>query len=65
MRKMKNFHFGIIIIQILLLTVINYGDSTSVPNKDELFTINITMTNIMTTQVNMRKNTFLFSIFVF
>ncbi len=55
MRKMKNFHFGIIIIQILLLTVINSDDWTSVQNKDELFTINITMTNIMTAQVNMKK----------
>jgi hypothetical protein len=49
--KMNNFRFGRITIVILLLNIINGGYSATVPNKDDLFTVNITMKNFETTRV--------------
>ncbi len=52
---MKNFHFGrssMLLIFILLINLINCGHAASVPNKEDLFTVNITMKNFETTKVN-------------
>ncbi|CAF4166353.1 unnamed protein product, partial [Adineta steineri] len=50
---MKRFRIGTVIahsILIILLTFINYGNSISVPDSDDFFTVNITMTNMITTK---------------
>ncbi|CAF4335826.1 unnamed protein product [Adineta steineri] len=51
---MKRFRIDTIIVHsilIILLTFINYGKSTSVhPDTDNFFTVNITMTNMITTK---------------
>jgi hypothetical protein len=55
MDKMTNFRFEtiptVLRVFIVLVGIINCGCSSSVPNKDDLFTINITMINFETTQV--------------
>jgi peptidylglycine monooxygenase len=48
--NMKNFCFGRNTIFILLINLINYGRSATVPNKDDLFRANVTMKNFETTQ---------------
>ncbi len=55
MDKMTNFRFEtiptVLRVVIVLVGIINCGCSANVPNKDDLFTINITMINFETTQV--------------
>jgi hypothetical protein len=60
--NMKNFCFGRSTIFILLINLINYGRSATVPNKDDLFRANVTMKNFETTQVNIsqKKKSFVF-----
>ena len=51
---MNDSRFGTITVHcflLLLLTTINGGYSLTVPNKDDRFTINITMTNFEITKV--------------
>jgi hypothetical protein len=55
---MDKYHFGTTtILNILfgLLTIIDYGYTASIKNKDDTFNINITMPNFNTTQVKYRK----------
>jgi hypothetical protein len=52
--KMNNFRFQTITllsVVIFLVTIINHGHSASVSDKDDSFTINVTMKNFKTTHV--------------
>jgi len=60
---MDKYRFGITtVLNILfgLLTLIDYGYTASIKNKDDTFNINITMPNFNTTQVKYQKNNILF-----
>lgn len=51
---MNNFRFGkitVLHIFIVLVNIINYSYSASVPNKDDLFLANVTMKGYQTKQV--------------
>jgi len=61
--KMNNFRFQkitVVSVFILLVNIINCGYSASVPNKDDLFTVNITMNNFQTTRVYIYKKKIIF-----
>ena len=62
--EMKHFHGGRILlfnVFILLAQSINVAHSETVPNKDNLLFINITMKNFETTQVNQSNHYRFFS----
>jgi hypothetical protein len=56
---MNSFRFGritVLSVFILLVIIINGSYSASIPDKDDLFTINVTMKNFQTTRVYIYKN---------
>jgi hypothetical protein len=65
---MNNFRFGrlaVLSVFILLVNIINCGYSTTVPNKDDTFAINVTMKNFQTGQVyTIQKSNYLYSVFL-
>jgi hypothetical protein len=62
---MNNCRFEAITVLgvFILLTIIKSSYSTTVPNKDDSFTINITMKNFQTTQVYTKIKLFLYENF--
>jgi len=55
---MDKYRFGtttVLNIVVGLLTIIDYGYTASIKNKDDTFNINITMPNFNTTQVKSKK----------